>query len=75
MEVWRGGGVEGWIGGRGYRGVHKEEESSIMHKQRLGFGHMHTHAHNTQYIPLYCYSYSLSYNCPNKEVILYLECY
>ena len=46
MEVWRGGGVERWIGRRGYRGVHKEEESSIMHKQRLGLvtcTHMHTH--------------------------------
>ena len=30
-------------------------------------GHMHTHAH-TRYIPLYCYSYSLSYNRPNKEM-------
>ena len=53
--------------GEGYRGVHKEEESSIMHKQRLGWSHAHTCTH-TQYIPLYCYSYSLSYNRPNKEM-------
>ena len=45
---WRCGGVDR---GEGYRGVHKEEESSIMHKQRLGWSHAHTCTH-TVYTPL-----------------------